>query len=818
MSQSLRDRYSDGYEDRSFAETPFLEISGHESFEEPQWGMLPGEIPGGAAPALELPTPFLSIGAPALGEIELPPAEIAGLAELATELKDSEFRDALEQLADEALEMHGDQLAGEYGDREMRDLAAERLLNEHFAPLAAQSDAALDRFLERLEGHEPSALTEMEIERLATEALATAEPSSPATEHFLGGLLRKAGKLVSAAVKAPLKLVGKGLAFAGKLAFGPLLEPLKKLARFLLGHVVKFALNKLPPQVRPLAQKLSDRLFHELGDAHEGEAGQYEQTEAESLPAAPDIARLEAEFDLHAAQLAMTPDEGEADHLVSSYGEEAQESYEASPLEVLDRARAELSTGLARLQPGESPQPAMEQFLPALAALWPALKGGIAVIGRPRVVSFVSGLLAQLIKPMLGADAAKMLAPAMASTGLSVVGLETAPSDPHAVATEALAATIEDTATRLAELPPRVFDNDTMLDAAVREAFEEAASSHFPDALIKPELRETADQPGVWHRLPHGSHRKRYAKYSHAPEVTITPRAAGMVHSFGGATLTDHLRDRLDLPAGRTFKGRIHLIEPMPGARAATIARAEGIRKHDLHPLTAHAAGILLGPNAGLGYRHAQHGHPSRLHRLHVGQRLYYIEPPNGRQHLHHRHHARRAHTELTINLRKGEIRLWLYLSERLCQQVAAALGQPGGPTAAFRLVQPLVQHTAGELRAALAGRHLPPDLRVISEAPNFDAVVPAWLVSVGRELAGKIDEWASHQVAQYLANHADEFRRLVTAQHDGLTLRLTMSIPGVETLRLLAQGHRPADPHRGAWLNGTPVFAVVAHPGYAIK
>ncbi len=51
--------------------------------------------------------------------------------------------------------MHADQLAGEYGDRETRDLAAERLLNEHFQPLAAQTEAMLDRFLGRVEVTRP---------------------------------------------------------------------------------------------------------------------------------------------------------------------------------------------------------------------------------------------------------------------------------------------------------------------------------------------------------------------------------------------------------------------------------------------------------------------------------------------------------------------------------------------------------------------------------------------------------------------------------------------------------------------------------------
>src|ERR1700683_2707411 len=55
-------------------------------------------------------------------------------SEITAELKDTLFREALEQLADEALEAHPELHAGEYGDRETRDLAAERLLNEPFQP------------------------------------------------------------------------------------------------------------------------------------------------------------------------------------------------------------------------------------------------------------------------------------------------------------------------------------------------------------------------------------------------------------------------------------------------------------------------------------------------------------------------------------------------------------------------------------------------------------------------------------------------------------------------------------------------------------
>ena len=87
----------------------------------------------------------------------------------------------------------------------------------------------------------------------------------------------------------------------------------------------------------------------------------------------------------------------------------------------------------------------MEQFLPAIAAISPAIKGGIAPIGRPKVVRFIGGLLAKLIQPIIGPELAN--ATAMADVGMHMFGFETGRVDTRAVATEALAATIEETAT-----------------------------------------------------------------------------------------------------------------------------------------------------------------------------------------------------------------------------------------------------------------------------------------------------------------------------------------------------------------------------------
>ncbi len=151
---------------------------------------------------------------------------------------------------------------------------------------------------------------------------------------------RKVGRFVSGAVniaKKGVSLVGKGLAAVGKLALGPLLEPLKKLARFLLQKVVKFAMDKLPAPLRPIAQKLSERLFQILHETQEGEFEEYEETESEVIPAARDAERLEAEFDVQMAQLLLTPDETEAEYLVSNYGEEPTRGDQVS-MAALDRA------------------------------------------------------------------------------------------------------------------------------------------------------------------------------------------------------------------------------------------------------------------------------------------------------------------------------------------------------------------------------------------------------------------------------------------------------------------------------------------------
>src|SRR5258707_8419736 len=125
--------------EEAFGETPFTDPTTHEQ-EEPLHEAF-GEV---LTENFTFTSPFLPGESTAAGESETAAPVVAAFSEMTAELKDSLFREALEQLADEALEAHSAQLSGEYGDRETRDQNAERLLSDHFEPLAAETEAMLD--------------------------------------------------------------------------------------------------------------------------------------------------------------------------------------------------------------------------------------------------------------------------------------------------------------------------------------------------------------------------------------------------------------------------------------------------------------------------------------------------------------------------------------------------------------------------------------------------------------------------------------------------------------------------------------------------
>src|SRR5258708_5140386 len=114
MPQTMQNAYngqSGSFAEQFFSETPFDETTAHEQ-EEPKLELPYNETLGGD---WEFTTPFLPGEASEAGESENLGPEVAAFGEITAELKDELFRESLEHLADEALEVHATQLAGEYG-------------------------------------------------------------------------------------------------------------------------------------------------------------------------------------------------------------------------------------------------------------------------------------------------------------------------------------------------------------------------------------------------------------------------------------------------------------------------------------------------------------------------------------------------------------------------------------------------------------------------------------------------------------------------------------------------------------------------------
>ena len=146
------------------------------------------------------------------------------------------------------------------------------------------SESELDTFLERLEPRG----TGLE----------------PYFEDFLGGLAKKVGAFAKKAVD----VAKKGLTMIPGI--GALIGKLKALVRPLLDRVLKMALDKLPPQLRPVATQLAQRL---LGTV----ASEASEEEDFAAPAVPDVAADSAAVRPRRRPRCSSPSEAEQEVIVT---------------------------------------------------------------------------------------------------------------------------------------------------------------------------------------------------------------------------------------------------------------------------------------------------------------------------------------------------------------------------------------------------------------------------------------------------------------------------------------------------------------------
>ena len=385
------------------------------------------------------------------------------------------------------------------------------------------------------------------------------------------------------------------------------------------------------------------------------------------------------------------------------------------------------------------------------------------------------------------------------------------------------------------EAPEGAWDSEAVLEAYVREAFQGAASAHFPDAMIRPELHEAAQSSGAWVLLPGGTRRKHYKKYTRVFDLTVTPQMASALMSFGGKSLQAILRHKLALPAGRPVAARLHLYEAVAGSTLPDIAMHEktvsglGSSRREawslIHPLTPEAAGILL-KEPGLG-RAADPKFLADRNHITVGQRFYFLEIPGSRPRLvagprGGRRTARVTQTNVTLDFPKGELRVFLFYAEADAQSLSALLRahSPAGV-----ILSALKAGLHARLGAMLSGVPTPA-VRVIHEAVPTEQfrspVIGAGLRLAGRPLGGVVLRWVLEALKRELEQRADQFAgqftRAAAAEADGVTIALVFRRPSfLPPLRRLLGGSPPAAaPFGGSILRqAVGEYGLTIHAGF---
>jgi len=467
-----------------------------------------------------------------------------------------------------------------------------------------------------------------------------------------------------------------------------------------------------------------------------------------------------------------------------------QEPQMTAPLLRLDRARADFARRIVALKPGEPAEPVFESFLPAVMA---AAKLGVKLIGRPKVVKFLAGLLAKMMKPFIGQQNAMLLATPLTSAGLSLIGLETAEADPRQVG-YALASTVEGTMARLATAPPSAFASETVLEAYAGAALERAAAATLPDEVMKESSRETANQPGVWRPMPVTGNAKRYLKYSRVIDVSVTPQTMAALKTFGGITLAAMLRDRAGVKIDKPLSARLHLYEAVPGTTLSLITSLEkdvkglGTAAQQawglVFPLTTHAASALTG-EAGLGAdppaRYLQN--PNLIG---VGQRFGYLEirgavvPPGPDPKPIPAVEA--SYTALLLDIPRGEIKLRFFYSEADGAELVQLI-RSKAPTG--RIVKAMTRSRDVQIGVLFSGAPTP-NLRIVNE----DTPVHGEIQSIDWKALRQFGELAARRVVSLvedaiqkhldkaLQQFGDQLARAVEEPKDGVTVTITVNVP----------------------------------------
>jgi hypothetical protein len=585
-----------------------------------------------------------------------------------------------------------------------------------------------------------------------------------------------------------VKVVSKVAKTVGKLAaplLGPVLNKLRGLVNPLLKRVLSFAIGRLPSALQPAARQIAARFTSE----HEDQG--LDETIA-SPTQLTDLETVTESFDVALAEAISSGPAGEADLETFAAGD-SEDEQDGRQLERLAEARGNLIDQLREADEGEDLTPAIEQFVPALLA---ALRVGINLVGRPKVVGFLAKYVAQLVGKWVGPQLAQPLSNAIVDTGLRLISLE-AESAPELrldeAAPVAVASVIEDAVRRFAENEQYVFEDQSLTQLAAAEALSEAVATHFPARFVRPALQQAPSLGGAFvARSPRRA--RTYKKYSRVPEIEVSAQIADALPTFGGTSVGAVLRAA---GAKLPFRARVHIYQAAAGTtlprmlrmdRPGTLAGRGKLEARHVHPLTEAAAGLLLreprlGVNAPAGFLRSRK-------RIAVGQRFYLLEPLSGLPAPHlplaaaQREAAQvapsRAWTQ--VNLKRGRITVGLYLSESDAQGIAETLRQGRGHLSLLQALTGLLNGLGGA-----------------------SALVPA-------AARARLRGWLLPALSSWASSNSEAFVRAVAHPTPGVTLRAQLSgVPGLDVVGSVTSLLRPKRAAAGS--AGAPQITISLSP-----
>jgi hypothetical protein len=629
------------------------------------------------------------------------------------------------------------------------------------------------------------------------------ESPDPAFEELFDGL-KNVVKGVATAVKKGVKGAAK---IAGTLGFGWVFKKLAGvLKNFLNQKVLAFAFKHVPPGLHRYAEKLKGLSM--LKEAQEID------------PEEMDVSALQLELDMELADVLFAESETELAMVEAESAqplEDRDADREAATL-ALHQVRERFIDQIRDFNDDRKIEPHVEEFIPAVLT---ALRLGFRVLGRRRVMSFLTKETSKLIGRLVGPEAAAPLSKALVDAGFKLLNLEATPDDEARAAATAVAATVEDMTRRVASLPDVVLDNEELLEAFTVRAFEDAAASNLPPIFSediyrrRPDLREEKSYRGVWVALPLRG-RKLYKKYTRAPRVRISPRKAALIQSTEGMPLSIFMRDRVGSAAGDEVEARIHLYETMPGCTTFVLARqertvsGESAPAHytELHPLTREAAALLLDePELGRDIDANRLAGPMSAE---PGLRYYFLEIP-GSARLRRR---RASRLRVTVHLPSNELQILFYLGEPEAQDVAERLRKSGGPGAAIAWLQrALERHLA--IAFGRAGRG---GLRIIDAAAaphdNKGSVIRSASPVLLERFSLHVEAWMLETLADYFKTKTEVFLQATDHPADGVTLLMTFAGPRLDVFRTVLKGG--ALPTERTSLGVVSERNVRVMPGYA--